>query len=323
MIVTVTPNPAIDVTYQVGAMRPGRTHRIKEAYARAGGKGINVSRVLRQMSIPTLAITTAGGATGEAFTQDLAASQIPHELVPVTQPTRQTVTITVTDNSIGPTLFCEPGHPLDAAATVQLLNAVRDQLDRASALVCSGSLPAATTPDLYARIVKMGHEHGLPVIVDGTGAALERAIGAGADVIKPNLDELRTVSRQSDVWSAARELQLISGGAVVVSMAEAGMLAVVGDGAYRARLPAPAVGNATGAGDAAVAALASSTMADMPWRERLRLAVAWSAGAVAAPMAGTVNPEICRRAARDARVDVLNAAALTSPGQLRDLEPWK
>jgi 1-phosphofructokinase family hexose kinase len=323
MIVTVTPNPAVDVTYQVGAMRPGRTHRIETAYARAGGKGINVSRVLRQMGIPTLAISTAGGATGEAFTQDLAASQVPHQLVPVTQPTRQTVTITVTDNSIGPTLFSEPGHPLDEAATAQLLNAVRDQLGRASALVCSGSLPPATTPDLYARIVTMGHEHGVPVIVDGTGAALEGAIRAGADVIKPNLDELRTVSRQPDVWSAARELQLISGGAVVVSMAEAGMLAVVGDGAYRAHLPAPAAGNSTGAGDAAVAALASGTMTDMPWPERLRLAVAWSAGAVATPMAGSVNPEVCRRAAEDARVEVLNAAPVTSPSQLPDPEPGK
>ena len=319
MIVTVTPNPAIDVTYQVGAMRLGQAHRVRWAFSRAGGKGINVSRVLRQMGIPTLAVATAGGATGEAFTQELAASRIPHELIPVSYPTRQTVTITVTDSSPGPTLFSEPGPPLDEAAAVQLLNAVRDRLDYASALVCSGSLPPATAPDLYARIVKMGHEHGVPVIVDGTGAALECAIRAGADVIKPNLDELRTVSGQPDIWSAARELRLNSRGAVVVSMAEAGMLAVAGDGHYQAHLPVPVLGNPTGAGDAAVAALASS--ADMPWPERLRLAVAWSAGAAAAPMAGTVSPEVARRAASDARVEVVNPATLGSPSQLPDPEP--
>lgn len=306
MILTITPNPAMDMTYEVRSMRPGEVHRVVRVHRRAGGKGINVSRVLRQMGVPTRAITTAGGTTGMALLDDLAASGIPHEVVHVPATTRLTMTVTVTGGDARPTAFNEPGEPPGAESLAELARVTRDHLGEASVLVCSGSLPAGTPPTFYAELVGLAHERGVPAIVDASGAALLHAVRAGADVVKPNLEELRAVSEHSDPLTAIHDLQQLGSSTVVASLGADGLLAVVGEDAYSARLPYALSGNATGGGDAAVAALAHGFEANMPWPERLRMAVAWSAGTVAHATAGSVIADIAEKAVGDARVERLH-----------------
>ena len=100
MILTLTPNPALDVTYQVDRLRPGHTHRVGTVSERAGGKGFNVSRVLHEMGVPTLAVAPAGGVLGDSIRADLEASGVPHALLPVSAPSRMTVAVVPGDHSL-------------------------------------------------------------------------------------------------------------------------------------------------------------------------------------------------------------------------------
>lgn len=307
MIVTVTPNPALDVSYQVPVLRPGHTHRVAAVFERAGGKGLNVSRVLHELGAKTLAIAPIGGILGDSIRADLLDSSVPHELLPIATATRMTVTVVATDTAADTaddpaaddsagldeaTVLNEPGAALDETDWTRLLALVKVHLDGARVLVCSGSLPPGVDPDAYADLVVLGHSRGCPVVVDTSGPALTLAAEAGADVVKPNAAELRAVLDVADPVAGAEELRARGAGAVVVSLGRAGMLAVTGEGRWRATPPRAVTGNPTGAGDAAVAALAHGIERDLPWPDRLRLAVAWSAAAVAAPTAGSVHRQV-------------------------------
>lgn len=302
MIVTLTPNPALDVSYQVPRLCPGTTHRISAVFERAGGKGLNVSRVLHELGASTTAIAPVGGILGDSIRADLVESGVPHELLPIPTATRMTITVVATatdtdavavDSAVEQaTVFNEPGGALAESDWRRLVELTGGYLGRASVLVCSGSLPPLVGTDAYAGLVALGHQRSLPVVVDTGGLALRAAAAAGADVIKPNAAELRSVVGADDPVLGARALRSLGAGAVVVSLGANGMLAVTGDGEWRAKPPYPVGGNPTGAGDAAVAALAYGLDLRMPWPDRLRTAVAWSAAAVAAPTAGSVNRDV-------------------------------
>ncbi|MGX7827190.1 1-phosphofructokinase family hexose kinase [Actinokineospora sp. 24-640] len=287
MILTCTPNPALDVSYHVDQLLPGTTHRIRSVLERAGGKGFNVSRVLHQRGVATLAVGPVGGILGDSLRADLVESGLPHELLPVAAATRMTVAVVAREA----TMFNEPGGPLSEMDWTRLRDLVAAHLPSAGALVCSGSLPPGAPEDSYGAFVALARERGVPVVVDVGGPALCAAARAGADVLKPNLDELRAAMATSDPLAGGRDLLALGAGAVVVSLGADGMVAVTPDGAWRAVAP-PITGNPTGAGDAAVAALADGMARGLAWPERLRAAAAWSAAAVAAPLAGSVDEDV-------------------------------
>ncbi|MFF1574562.1 1-phosphofructokinase family hexose kinase [Leifsonia sp. NPDC058292] len=295
MILTVTPNPAIDITYRVGELDVGESHRVAAPATRAGGKGINVARVITQTGGHAFALTTAGGAAGFRLADDLMASGVPHELIPVSEQTRSSIAI-VDDGSGLTTIFNETGAPLRSTEWAAIAAAVERLADAATCIVGSGSLPPGAPEGFYARLVEVAGEHGIPSIVDATGPGLLLAAEAGASVLKPNRRELTESTDETDPVAGAARLLALGAGLVLVSLGELGMLAVSrtasdAPSVLRARLPHPLHGNATGAGDAGVAAVATCLSAGITDPETiLRRATAWSAAAVLAPLAGELDP---------------------------------
>ncbi|RAN78110.1 ribokinase [Bacillus sp. SRB_336] len=324
MVLTVTPNPAVDVTYLVDGVEPGTSHRVPTPLYRAGGKGLNVSRVAHQQGSPTLAVTTAGGASGAQLADDLVASGIPHRLVPVASATRRTIALVDTVSGLT-SIFNEAGPALSSAEWQALADAVVDALDgldrldgrpadgwadggqadgradggqavgapRPGVLVGSGSLPENAPADFYPGLVALAHRAGIPAVIDTSGAGIMAAARAGADLLKPNHHELMEATGETDLVAAARKLLDLGARRVLVSVGEEGMLAFEAGraGHLQARLPAPLAGNPTGAGDAAVAAAAvalANGTTDLPGI--LRLATSWSAAAVLMPGAGEISP---------------------------------
>ncbi|MDQ3404050.1 MAG: 1-phosphofructokinase family hexose kinase [Actinomycetota bacterium] len=306
MILTVTANPALDVTYRVDSLLPGRTHRVTEVLERAGGKGFNVSRVLHERGIPTLAIGPVGGHRGAVLRADLVETGVPHELVEVEASTRMTISVAAAEA----TMLNEPGHPLCAEDWSRLFALVGRHLSAARVLVCSGSLPPSAPDTTYARLVRLARAAEVRTIVDTSGSALWAAAEAGADVLKPNADELRELLGDNDLMRSAHVLRGVGAREVVVSMGADGLIGVTEDGCFRAAPPFAVAGNPTGAGDAAVAALADGLAREVAWPQRLRTAVAWSAAAVAAPMAGSVDSVLAERIA-----DGVTVTALRPPGK--------
>lgn len=303
MIVTVTPNPALDMTWRVDRLEPGQSHRVEAALSRAGGKGLNVARVLHQQGERVTALTTAGGAVGAELRAELEASGVPHRLIPVVAETRRSLTL-VDETAASATVLNEYGAAPTTTETSELWGAVVSAASQASAVVISGSQPRGADPAILTSAIGDIRALGVPVLVDTSGAALIDAAEAGATALKPNHHELAEATGITDVILGARDLLRRGPVLVLVSQAEEGMLLVHRDGrAVRARFPEIVRGNATGAGDAVSAAI-SVSLADDPDLAApdaldvlARRAAAWGAAAVAAPQAGELDPDISRRIA--------------------------
>lgn len=290
MIVTLTPNPALDLTYHLETLDVGASQRVPPAQQRAGGKGINVARVLHAQGYPTHVVAPVGGSTGAVVRADLDASGLPHTLLEGHLATRRTVALvtpaaTTNLNETGLELTAEQWDRL-----AQLVAAALGGGGQGPVLVCSGSMPPDAPDDAIAGMVEVAHARGARCLVDTSSAPhLLAAADAGADVLKPNHHELLAAMGGTDVLDAARALADRSGGVVYASLGAAGLLRVPHEGpVLHARLGRSLTGNTTGAGDAAVAAVAASMTTDAGPEGTLRLATAWSAAAVLHPLAGSL-----------------------------------
>lgn len=295
MILTVTPNPALDVTYRVPELLPGTEHRTPAPVVRAGGKGVNVARALRATGREPLVVGPCGGPDGDALAARLADDGLAHRLVPVGGVTRRTVTV-VDDRGTATGLY-EAGPQLGPAEWAAVADTVRAALPDAGVLVVSGSLPPGVPADAVARLVADAHRAGVPAVVDTSGAALTAAAAAGPALVKPNAAELREATGTDGVVAGARALLRAGARAVLASLGADGMVLVSGPRATPLRCRPPAglrVINPTGAGDAGVAAAASALDEGLDPPALLRRGVAWSAAAVTAGTAGELDPDTVR-----------------------------
>ncbi|WP_134661813.1 MULTISPECIES: 1-phosphofructokinase family hexose kinase [unclassified Amycolatopsis] len=288
MIIVATPNPAVDITYRVGAHILGGTNRVLDVQRRAGGKGVNVAHVLAALDIPVHAVLPLDGDAGRWLGSALA---VPFDAIACEAETRSTVTV-IGDGH--PTVYAEPGPQLSAAEWERFAALLATRLRDAELLVISGSLPRNAAPELVGDWVRLAREAGVRALVDSSGPALLAAARAGADV-KPNREELLSATGAVDEASGAAELSRLGAGLVVVSRGEDGIAAYT-----RARVVSVPVvpgvrGNPTGAGDAATAGLAAALVRGLPLHEALRHAAAAGAAAVLRPVAGEIDLSAYRR----------------------------
>ncbi|PRY38634.1 1-phosphofructokinase family hexose kinase [Umezawaea tangerina] len=269
---TVTLNAALDVTYPVDRLTAGATHRVGDPAVRAGGKGVNVARVLRALDVAVVATGLAGGCAGTLLAADLAAAGVAEAMFPIKGETRRT--LAVVEDSGEATMFTEPGPGVTAAEWAGFLRHYRRLAAESDLVVLSGSLPKGVPADAYATLVRAAD---VPVLLDADGPALAAGAAAGPAVITPNRLELVAANGGGDPLA-------LGAAAAVVSDGPAGMTAYTADGVWTAAPPERVVGNPTGAGDAAVAALVAGW--HLSWPERLAEAVALSAAAVRSPLAG-------------------------------------
>ena len=294
MIATVTLNLALDVTYTVGEVTWHAANRVTAVSERAGGKGVNVARVLAALGHCAVVCGLAGGPTGDAITAELEAVGMQIALTPIAGSNRRTVA--VVDSTAGDaTGFWEPGPTVAEGEWHAFLDAYETVLGDARAVVLSGSLPPGLPLDAYGQLCRRAAEAGVPAILDADGDALRAGLAGRPAVIKPNRDELARVAGGGDWIAAAGSLTKAGAGSVVVSGGAEGMLAVTPEGVWRAAPPERVAGNPTGAGDAAVAALTAGLVAGRTWPELLADAVALSAAAVGTPVAGGFDDELYRR----------------------------
>lgn len=289
VILTVTLNTALDLTYTVPALTPHTAHRVTEVTERPGGKGVNVARVLAALGHEAVVTGFAGGPTGDVLRELLAPLPVRDALVPIAGPTRRTVA--VVDAATGDaTQFSEPGPVVTPAEWAALVTAYGELLDGARAVALCGSLPRGIHVGAYGELVRRARRAGVPVLLDTSGEPLRRGIAARPDLIKPNADELAALTGSREPMRAARDARRRGAHAVVASLGAEGLLAVTPDGTWAAAPPARVAGNPTGAGDSAVAGLLSALVEGAPWPERLTRAAALSTATVHATAAGEFDP---------------------------------
>ena len=291
MILCVCLNPALDVTYAVDELVYGGVHRAKVTGRRAGGKALNVVRVLRQLGEPVLATGLAGGADGEAVLADLAAAGVAAEFAAIEGQSRRTVTIYDGRNA---TEFDEVGPAVSEAEWGSFRSLASRLLAGAAVVVLSGSQPPGVPADAYGQLTALAAAAGAAVVLDAAGPALRAALADRPDVVKPNRLELAALAGHplgglDDLLAASGTLVEAGAGSVLVSLGADGLVAVTPDGSFRASLPSPVAGNPTGAGDALAAAVARGLRRGHDWPSCLADGMAVAAASVAVDVAGATD----------------------------------
>ena len=299
-IVTITLNPALDLTTSVGRIVPFQKLRCGPIRRDAGGGGINVARVLERWGANVLAILVAGGPTGELLKRLISAEGLPCSIIAVAADTREDFTVQETESG-RQFRFVEPGNALHDAEVSECLARLQSLRPVPRFVVISGSLPPGSTPDIYARLVRSIRTLGAKAVLDASGAPLARALEAGVYLVKPNLRELtelcgRELGHRSAQIAACREL-VGSGRAeiTVLSLAEKGAIAVSADGVWQAAAPAIQPISTVGAGDSCLAgALWRLTSGDSV-AEALRYGVAAGSASLLAPGTSLCRPDDVER----------------------------
>ncbi|MGW4056012.1 1-phosphofructokinase family hexose kinase [Streptomyces sp. NPDC004779] len=312
MILTVTLNAALDVTWHVERLTPRSSHRVEAARERAGGKGVNVARVLSFLGHAPITTGLAGGPTGRLIRDGLRAAGIRDEFAEVAGESRRTLAVVSREDGDA-TVFNGRGPRVTAAEWTAFRHHYATLLPGVRVVVLSGSVPPGLPGDAYAQLIRAAAEAGAATVLDTSGPALTSALEAGPDVVKPNADELAAATGRPDLPAAAAAVRALGARAVVASAGPEGLHALTTEGAWAAVPPERLSGNPTGAGDACVAALAAGLAAGTPWADTLREAVAVSAAAVPCPVAGDVDAGVYERFRRQVRVQSLPPTARSRP----------
>lgn len=315
--VTVTLNPAVDLFITVDALRPGALHRVKTPVRYPGGKGINVSKMLRELGLPTRTTGFVGGANGRWLVAQLEEAGIPTEFIPIQNETRLNVKVIESGgqltelNSAAPSIVPDEWTALERAVN-QLAQPNRW-------LAFCGNLPEGCRADWYATAIAEAKRRGARTLLDASGAGLRMGVAAGPDVVKPNRAELadligRPLRTESEVVEAAAALVASGVGMVAVSMGADGLLAVTDRQAVRVTVPQVPVKSVVGAGDTVAAALLYAVCQGWPVEQAVRFAAA--AGTAKVQQPGNVNPcraaiDACLRETHSQSLDVF--ARLTVP----------
>jgi 1-phosphofructokinase len=278
VIVTVTPNPAVDRTVFVDALHPGKITHGARSWSEPSGKGVNVALALQAHERPTVAVLPVGGPAGTHLVEMLERAGLEYQAVAIAGEVRVNISIVQPDGVV--TKINERGPALSDAEGDALLAAAHTPAEAGGWVAGCGSLPGGLRDGFYARLVETGHRAGARVVIDTSGAPLVAALAAGPDLIKPNADELAdavggAVTTVGDVVDAAQELRTRGAKAVLASLGGDGAVLVTAAGVVHGTAPVEKVVSTVGAGDALLAGYLSAADAN-----GLEVALAWGAAAV-------------------------------------------
>ena len=255
MICTLTFNPSLDYIVTVPNFCSGVVNRTSEEVIFPGGKGINVSMVLKNLGYESTALGFLAGFTGEELQRQIEKKGVHAEFISVEQGMSR---INVKIRGEQETEINGQG-PVIAEADIRKLYDKLDQLQDGDILVMAGSIPSVMPQTIYMDIMKYLQKKKLKIVVDATKELLVNVLEYHPFLIKPNNHELGeifrvTIREKADIIAYARKLQEMGARNVLVSMAGDGAVLVTEDGdVYQAEAPEGKVANSVGAGDSMVA----------------------------------------------------------------------
>lgn len=294
-ILTLTMNPALDMTSSVDRVVAEHKLRCGPVRFDPGGGGVNVSRAIRNLGGDSRAIYPLGGPSGESYRVFAEAAGVAGSVVPIAGNTRES--FTVDETSTGDQYrFVMPGPTLGDDEWGACLDAVADNLPHGGYLVASGSLPPGVPEGFYAALARMVVGRDVRLVVDAAGRPLVKALAEGVFMIKPSRDELAELAGTGRELKPEEQIdvarRLVDGGRaqiVALTLGSAGALLVQADATLRLPAPKVKVASAVGAGDAFLAGLILRLAEGHPIADAFRTAVA--AGCATAMMPGTI---MCR-----------------------------
>lgn len=265
MILTITLNPSVDISYEIPNFKWNDVNRTNEVRKTAGGKGLNVTRVSHLLGSEVMATGILGGTTGRFIENQLDKDKIKHHFYKIDQESRNCIAILHDGNQ---TEFLEPGPTLPFEIEEQfeahLLQLLEQEID---VITLSGSLPKGINTNYYFRLISLANRRGIPVVLDTSGPALQDVLQSSTErpaLIKPNLSELEqllgeTLTTEAGVLKTALDNSLFKNiQTIVVTLGKDGAFVKHQEEYFIVSIPAVHAINPVGSGDATVAGMAKA-----------------------------------------------------------------
>lgn len=322
-ILIVNPNPVFDRTITVEELVPGAVMRTVDVEVTAGGKGINVARVLRALGIPAALVLPVGREDRDRYTALLAQEGAHATVVDVDGPVR-TASIYLEQRRARVTVVNDAGHPMSPRDWADVRAGIVDAIAPGDIVLSMGSFPPGLEPACLADLVRDVHRAGARILVDANPAWLAASLEAGPDIVTPNVDEAEAALGlgtahvmdadhpdrelvRARAEAAAAELRGRGAGCALVTAGSAGVaMAREGHVTWHPAFPVEAV-STVGAGDSFVAGFAASwarSGADLDWDAAVDAGIATAAASCEQVRAGGVDPARADEIARALRTGV-------------------
>lgn len=262
MIYSITLNPSIDYVIALPHLELGRVNHLSSAVMLPGGKGINVSRILKTLGIASTALGFSGGFTGAFIENQLAQLQVAHHLTTTAAATRLNVKL----HAQSETELNAAGPQITAAEVEAFTSDLKARLQPGDVVIMAGSLPQGLPTSFYRDLIPMIHAAKAEFVIDTTGQALLDTLPDHPLVVKPNHHELAALFGDDEytdlqqVVTAGRKLLKLGAQHVLVSMAGKGALMITADHAYHGTVAPGQVINSVGAGDSMLAGFTGTLM---------------------------------------------------------------
>lgn len=293
MIRVINLSPAIDITYAIDKLTPGQSHRVQSVHRSPGGKGVNVARIIQRSGAAVELVLPLGGESGDWIADQLTKVSLNLRTVRINEETRSC--LAVVDKHA--TVFNEPAAQLTEGEFAEILAVLKSPV---RTTVISGSLPSELSQEQVSSLFEMARHSSEQLIVDTSGPALLLAAKAGADLLKPNLEEALSATGTAEATAAVFQLLALGAKSVLLSLGENGLCLYAQT--KLSALAKPVTGNATGAGDAVTAAAAIGMTEDQAPRQWLVAAAAAGLLAVHEPTAGVIDWEKHPRAMQQIQI---------------------
>ncbi|MFM0761502.1 tagatose-6-phosphate kinase [Streptococcus suis] len=269
MILTITLNPSVDIAYQLDTFHLDTVNRVEKVKKTAGGKGLNVTRVLKQIGEDVVATGFIGGELGSYVKKQLTRNDIKNSFVEIENETRNCIAVLHDGKQ---TEILEQGPTIQEHEALNFIEHLEIILNNVDVVVISGSLPKGLASNYYVKVIELCKKCGVAVVLDCSGKALKNVLESQQKptVIKPNTEELSQLIGKN-VTDDIQELKAVLSGQlfqgiewIVVSLGAKGAFAKHKDKFYRVKIPKINVVNPVGSGDSTVAGIAASLKHALP-----------------------------------------------------------
>lgn len=310
MIRTMTLNPAVDKTIEIDNFQAGIVNRVKSIRQDAGGKGINVSKVIKSLGYKSKAVGVLSGSAGNLIKGYLDIEYIENDFLMTEGETRTNIKIVDKVNHTN-TDINESGPFISEEDLEKVKDKLLDDLNDKSVVVFSGSVPKNVDKNIYRILIEKANEKGAKTILDADGELLKNGIEAGPYMIKPNIHELETLfSRKiqgiEDIVLFSRKLLKYGIEVIAVSLGEIGALFVNKDATALVHGIKVDIVSTVGAGDSMVAALAVSLDNNFDFEKSIKLAVACGTANVTTSGTQAADIDIVRNFEKQVKFEYLN-----------------
>lgn len=275
MIATITLNPSIDRRYNITKLKANTVQRTDDYLATAGGKGINVSKVIHLLDKKVVASGFLGGYSGNFIKKRLNELNIKDNFINIDGTTRSCLNII--DKNQNSIEILENGPRINKREKLKFLKEYKDKIKKYEVITISGSLPDGIENDFYQKLVKLAKEKNKIVILDSSGKALMNGIEAGPDIIKPNKSEVEEIVdfsliEENDFLKAGKILRKKGAKNIAITLGKKGMYYITKNSTYKVKVPEIEALNVTGSGDSVVAGLAVAVEQEMSDKKMLKFA---------------------------------------------------